>query len=665
MARTAMLAYRPDIDGLRAIAVLSVVLFHIDPAWLPGGFTGVDLFFVISGYLISSILLADLREGKFSFRRFYARRVRRIFPALLLVLLACWVAGWLLLFPEEYRVLNKHITGGALFVPNFVLWKESGYFDEAADLKPLLHLWSLGVEEQFYFLWPPMLLAAWRLKLPLPKVVLALAAISFAVNMGRAEAHAASTFFLPHTRFWELLAGVWLATRQPWAPSPRVANMAAAVGLALIATGFVVIEGTDLYPSWRGLLPVAGAVLLIHAGTQSWFNRVVLSSRPFVWVGLISYPLYLWHWPLMSFARTLGDESQLTLSLLAVLAVVLAWFTYRFVEYPLRHHFTPERQRRWVIGSLVLMAVIGSVTYGCYKAGGLRELRGFTDTRFDDIGRHDQYRKALPLCGIPQAKGIAWCHRARADEPVTAVLFGDSHADHLFAAMAAHDTKRNWLLLGRSSCPPILEVEVERREMFGSCIEHNQLALETIASQTQARTVALAMVMPYYITDEGYAKQHTDPGSRPEDLTLRSARADEKQLSERDTFVRGMERMVEALQAQGKQVVMILDVPEVPYLPSQCFSRSVGITHSHAQRVGCSVPEAKVLERQKEYRTIMAALVKKYPGVKLYDTLPLLCQDGACAVGTSDMLYYRDSHHLSYRGSDYVTRRFTEWLDAQ
>lgn len=203
--------YRPDIDGLRAVAVLSVVAFHAFPNWMKGGFMGVDVFFVISGFLISTIIFENLESDTFSFSEFYARRIKRIFPSLLLILIASYVFGWFILLADEYKQLGKHIAAGAGFISNFVLWNEAGYFDNSAETKPLLHLWSLGIEEQFYIVWPFIIWFAWRKKFNLLTLTIIVALVSFALNIKGVKQDLVATFYSPQTRFWELLSGSVLA----------------------------------------------------------------------------------------------------------------------------------------------------------------------------------------------------------------------------------------------------------------------------------------------------------------------------------------------------------------------------------------------------------------------------------------------------------------------
>ena len=330
--------YRPDIDGLRAIAILSVVLYHA--IRLEGGFIGVDIFFVISGYLISTIIFSSLEDNSFSFIEFYGRRIKRIFPTLILVMIAVYTLGWFVLLGDEYKQLGKQITGGAGFISNFILWNESGYFDNAAVTKPLLHLWSLGIEEQFYIIWPLLLWFTWKQHLNLLAITIALAVISFVLNIIYVQADAVATFYSPQTRFWELMIGSILAyimiNNQNLLVNlkQRYTDALSIFGIGLIIIGFIFITEKNYFPGWWALLPTLGTMLIISAGPGAWFNRMILSNRILVWFGLISYPLYLWHWPLLSFAHILEyQRPSFEIRFIAVLiSILLAWLTYQFIE---------------------------------------------------------------------------------------------------------------------------------------------------------------------------------------------------------------------------------------------------------------------------------------------------------------------------------------------
>ena len=388
--------YRPDIDGLRAVAVLSVVAFHAFPAWMKGGFIGVDVFFVISGFLISTIIFENLDRGTFSFAEFYARRVKRIFPALLLVLIASYAFGWFALLADEYKQLGKHIAAGAGFVSNLVLWGEAGYFDNSAETKPLLHLWSLGIEEQFYIVWPFVLWLAWKKKFNLLTLTILVAFVSFYLNLKGIKKDAVATFYSPQTRFWELLSGSllawfslykknsfsnyklrvdgWLAKviyrETVEADGKTLSNVISFAGSLLLVFGFWRITKDVSFPGKWAFIPVLGAVLIIFAGPKAWINRKILSNKIAVWFGLISFPLYLWHWPILSFARILEIEAPTrNLRIAAVLlSISLAWLTYKLVERPLRFGNYSKVKVAFLV---FLMTIVGYVGYNTYSRNGL------------------------------------------------------------------------------------------------------------------------------------------------------------------------------------------------------------------------------------------------------------------------------------------------------
>lgn len=367
-------SYRPDIDGLRAVAVVSVILFHTFPKWVNGGFAGVDVFFVISGFLISSILFKSIDNGAFNFYDFYARRAKRIFPSLLVVLTTCTILGWYVLTTDEFRQLGKHIAAGAAFIANFSFWSESGYFDNSAETKPLLHLWSLGIEEQFYIVWPILLYWGHKKQVSFLHLGLALAIPSFFLNVILVSSHANAAFYLPIFRFWELLAGGLLAYIKPHGSEPPTGiaaldvfkqatflNICSIAGAALLASSFMLLDKSKLFPGWWALMPVSGTLLLIAAGPEALVNKRLLSNRAMVWVGLISYPAYLWHWPLLTFGRILegGFMSKELRFALLVATIVLAAATHIFVERRLPDFNIGAAARR--VGRLDLARLL----YGC------------------------------------------------------------------------------------------------------------------------------------------------------------------------------------------------------------------------------------------------------------------------------------------------------------
>jgi len=374
--------YRPDIDGLRAIAILSVLGYHAFPEAFPGGYVGVDVFFVISGFLITGLILSNLERNRFSLADFYLRRIRRIFPALILVMLVCLAVGWGILFTDEFRQLGKHVAGGAGFVSNLVLWNEVDYFDNLAETKPLLHLWSLAIEEQFYIVWPLLLGFGWKRRWNLLVLAMAIAAASFVTGVALIGSDATAAFYSPLSRAWEIMLGCCLAclSKGRSHTDQRLGNGLATLGVILLATGLATLDRLSAFPGWWALLPTLGTLLVIAAGPRAWINRHLLANRGMVGIGLISYPLYLWHWPLLSYANIVTGGPPAVSVRLAIMAasVALAWATYRCVELPIRN--TPALHPRLFRGCVALMA-------GLLFCGAMVTTRGWPEVRLADAGR--------------------------------------------------------------------------------------------------------------------------------------------------------------------------------------------------------------------------------------------------------------------------------------
>ena len=355
--------YRPDVDGLRAIAVILVLNFHAFPQAAPGGFVGVDVFFVISGFLITGLIAHELDQKRFSLLGFYSRRIRRIFPALIMVLAATLALGWLWMLPSAFAQLGSDAFASAAFFANIALLLQSGYFDIESARKPLLHLWSLGIEEQFYLFWPLLLMLAVRLRLSMVAMALVLGIASFVLNVVMIGPDPVATFYLPFTRAFELLAGAVLF--RGWSridQGDAASNWRAWTGMALIAVSAAILDPYRAFPGWWALLPVCGTALLLSA-PKAWLCRVVLASPALVWIGLISYPLYLWHWPLLVFSAMIkfGPLSLAERELILLASGLLAWGTYRFVEKPIRFGRPNPRKVFALCAGMVLIAASGVV----------------------------------------------------------------------------------------------------------------------------------------------------------------------------------------------------------------------------------------------------------------------------------------------------------------
>lgn len=644
--------YRPDIDGLRAVAILSVVLFHTFPSSLSGGFIGVDVFFVISGYLISAIIFRAFEKGTFSFWDFYARRIRRIFPALTFLLIGVLLLGSFILTPQEYKDLGRQVLYGSAFGENFFLIKNSGgYWDSATEMKPLMHLWTLAVEEQYYILYPFICWLVWRLKKSILKVLCFLWLISFSLFLYQNFTSPIVTFFSLHTRFWELCTGCILAAVffQPETSffkkvlnkleriiTPiQIQDVGSIFGLGCIFAGLMFATGQAKLHSLFITLPVFGAALIIST-KNSWLNRKIFSSPPFVFVGLISYTWYLWHWPLLSIARNVnGGElpSFETCTLLLFAGLVLSLFSYYIIE-------TPIRKKPITKGlSLVLcLCVIGCATIGIM----VRNKDGFpsrvgenavvTATMSYVFPSDNEY--ARKKFGCPE--GSAYCWAPEKSEPEIA-LIGDSHAHHLAKGLN-RVYGQPFLLIGHPGTPPVRNLICLKREKAKETPFMTQF-LDIVDKEPKIKTVILSSRWDLFTSDFNIPylwKSHKNESDRLKVLELL------------------LEETIRDLLKHNKKVIIFLDVPENPLNTSDCT-----LSRPFFKGAGrCAFSEKEGEKIQVTTNAVIRKVVKKFPSVVLYDPTNVFCKKGNCSIRKGDVMLYRDDNHLSEAGSRMVIEDF-------
>lgn len=627
-------SYRPDVDGLRAVAVLAVVLFHAFPTLLPGGFIGVDIFFVISGYLISKIIHSDLENSKFSIARFYSRRIRRIFPALIVVLIATILAGWMILLPNEFRKLGKHLIGCSGFISNLVLWKESGYFDVASESKPLLHLWSLAVEEQFYFLWPLLMALIWRLGWNFKIFSSVLIAASFAVNLVAVGTDPGAAYFLPFPRFWELLAGAMLAHlhHTDRLATPRLIHLASSLGIGMLGLGFFLIDSTSPFPGWWAILPTLGSFLLLWSGGTGWWNAKLLSSRPFVWVGLISYPLYLWHWPIFSFLRiNAGDEPSIPLRIAAIaLSFALAYLTYRFVEGPIRHN--PSRK---IIPSLLLgfalLAITGVALFFRVVPPRLNspDLRKILEASLE---------WTFPGKLVPK-EGAQGVHVLPTQRKGTTLFIGDSHIEHYTGrigstALQNPDRANSVQVVTRGGCPPIPGVHQDADPGCHDAVNR----MFASAKQPEIEVVVIGACWNCYFEDilagrEPYGKFRIDSKGGQHSMSTEVGW---------NLALSNIQTQIESLKST-KTVFLLLDNPRGPELDP---NTRIGGERLGSFQIRPALDSVPVDPVELRIRADLVAMASR-AGVSTLDPRPILCSDSKCLASTQDGTpIYRDDHHL-------------------
>jgi peptidoglycan/LPS O-acetylase OafA/YrhL len=671
--------YRSDIDGLRAFAVLSVVLFHAFPEFITGGFIGVDVFFVISGFLISTIIFEKLEQGSFTFADFYARRIRRIFPSLILVLVTSFILGWCILFVSEYKQLGKHIAGGAGFIANFILWSESSYFDNLADTKPLLHLWSLGIEEQFYIIWPPILWAAWRLRLHILPIIFAIAITSFAWNLYSISIDPVATFYSPLTRFWELLIGSLLAYVTVFkAKYPKLvvssvsqANIYSWIGCGLFITGLLLINKESGFPGAWALLPTLGAAFMIKAGPTAWFNRVVLGNSVLVWFGLISYPLYLWHWSLLSFARIISSsvpEVEIRIGVV-VLSVLLSWLTYRFVEKPIRFgngiQFSITFLGKWFVSkkAITITLVVGLFLIGLagyvanYKNGShsrlVNKINIDPESGYDGVAGVD----LIDDCGLANSPLIdkSWFGTCLRDSrpPLKYAMVGDSHAASLFRGLVRTSNESGrWLFIGGPGGKGAVSTVISSHPIFQRFMPNSEHAINSLAKNESIHTV-LFVGASRNLFGLNEKKFLDDLESSPYfDIAYES-----------------VQNAINPLKAAGKKIVILEDNPTLAF-PEDCLQRKstvAAINYFFPKKLNprCVLTVDQHLNRTEQYRRLLAKLEKNNPGtVTIFYTTPILCDEkkGLCEISKNGRLLYSFTDHISDYSAGLIGRPLNEWL---
>ena len=602
-------SYRPDIDGLRAVSILLVVGYHANPWLLPGGFVGVDVFFVISGFLITQILLTREHVGRFSIADFYARRVRRIFPALIAVLAATYAVGWLVLLPEQFQLLGKNIAAGVLFASNLFQLGQTGYFAPDAAENPLLHLWSLGVEEQFYIFWPlalPLLARSPHRR----RWLLAVIAASFAAGLLTVINQKDWAFYSPVTRVWELLVGCLLAETK-FVRSKR-SNLSSAVGLTAIAGSALFLDRSLSFPGAYAALPVIGAALIIMS-PKSALNCVVLSNKAMVWIGLISYPLYLWHWPLLSYLDILrnGVPNFLEIWAAVLAAVVLSTLTYLYVETPLRRrpHVAPK-----LAFGLACIGVIGVVTVAASGFEGRfpAELQQIAHVRTQDGAGFSDH------CFIEKADaGLDASCIEPGDRPLV-FLWGDSTAAALYPGLKYAETAHHFRLarFSQAGCVPILDSPKN-----GRCGSLNALTFQYLQS------------------------------SRPDVVLLHAMWGDYRSLD-------GLEETIGRLKALNVPRIVILGpVPVWKRTLPHAIINTYRFRHELPKRIASGVSGPEADETMREFSLAH--------GVEYISARRSVCDPEGCLAlvnGSSSEVVTTDNVHLSEAGSRFLIASIADEL---
>jgi peptidoglycan/LPS O-acetylase OafA/YrhL len=642
--------YQQHIDGLRAIAILWVVAYHYFPSVFTGGFIGVDVFFVISGYLISVIIWREIDQGKFSFVNFYVRRIRRIFPALLTVLVSSLILGFHLLHDSELMQLAKHTFAASLFLNNWALSIENGYFDMGSEYKPLLHLWSLSIEEQFYLLWPLVLVWGTRLApgLTQRRIMIGLLLVaSLGACLLLTFSRPVGAFYSPHTRIWELIAGAVLHL----APEVirQVLARASVLAIPALVFGLFGLHAKLPFPGYWALLPVICAMLLLMAPAHGLAQRV-LSTKPMVKLGLISYPLYLWHWPLIAFGQmffgdSLGVAGRLTL---IATAVILSVVTKHFIEDPLRHG-EHRRLKAWSL--LAVMTLLSAFSVWTYQHNGFPE-RSFNQRNLSFSTGNLPSIKHLINHACPGVLATFNCWYSPNSAPTQAVI-GDSKGLHFYIGlMQETQGSKGWFYLGGNANDGApIPVAPSTNPKHHHKLDQVIVALNEMP-QVKRVVLATALRSLYQLKSDDSV------------LDLQE-KTPEQQEQVRAAVFNALQKLAD----HGREVWVLMDNPTFLH-PPRCLPRNTGWAWLDAfKRLpenGCGMALQTHLDRTRIYNQMLHSvqqdLALQNINIKLIDPIPVLCDltIQRCELAKSGHYLYDFTDHLSAYGARSVARLIEE-----
>ena len=659
--------YRPDIDGLRAIAVGAVVLYHFFPDNVTNGYVGVDVFFVISGYLISQILFRNFATNTFSLRDFYARRVRRIFPALTIMLIVVISIGAVMLFPEEYQQLGWHVGAGTGFVLNLLLYSEIGYFDTQAVTKPLLHLWSLGVEEQFYLVWP-LLLYLFRHRIAAFKpLIVTVSALSFFCYIVLHASNPSATFYWPITRFWELGIGALLAyytlTVEPSAARHALTdNVRAWLGLGLLALSIMGVNTTLLPGAYALVLPVIGTGILIAAGSATWINRQILGNRLAVGIGLVSFPLYLWHWPVLSLSEIVSDyhvNTPMRWVLIGV-SLILAVMTYIMIEKPLRF----GRYRIISAGQIAATTIGLGICAGGLIGTGVVPPYSIFSTKNAEIHNID-LAKTMTSFDSPCREivnfldeGVCLSNLSKNATGTEYYVIGDSHAS---AIAKMNPLRQNLTVYAVPGCRPFIGADFfDTVPVEGTvrCNEINPLSLfiKSMKMHTSKQHRVILLFARYSWLDSTTLVNGPQRFDRT-NVKIIDSNKHTILLDVDATFRQGLTNVLTQLTLlPNTTVVFVHQVPEngLVALPKNCnrLQKIYG-----AQATNCDNPRQPIDVAFAHYKRVTGAVLAQFPTVQQYDPMDALCDEDACITILNNYRIYEDNNHVSSYGATLLTNQ--------
>lgn len=634
------IAYEPSVDGLRAIAIFGVIFFHIFPKYIPGGFVGVDIFFVISGYIITKVIFDLIERAQFNLLEFYFARIRRIFPALLITLISAWLLGYFFLFSEEFKRLSKQIFYSTIFLNNFIYNNEINYFDSYAKLNPLLHLWSLALEFQFYLIYPIFLAIIYKLKYR-TQIIIGLSILSFIYNIYFLEENM-NSFYLPYGRIWEFLLGAIIVEIQfqkaknnldQLYKKDKLNNLFKFLVESMPFFGFIVvfisylnIQNSDNFPGFLALLPCIGAMMLLMTNSSSMVLRVLLKNSWITYFGKISYPLYLWHWVFISFGKIVINEeiAQIFLLYLIIFAIFISMLTYHLIEKPIRGGAFKIRPHFWLVALSILVSAVGYLTY-------LND--GLVNRKINMLTKNNQFdepykQSCEAITGMTFSDDRCFLKQNQSQGSSIFMIgdsFSNSYSTIIYEFLQKTDPKINLLQFGRGQCPMILNYGPQ------FCQDFTKNVFSAFPIDAKSQKILIAIAWSDYISGKNWGRRYNNFSESKEEFQSK--------------FI----ETIEYLQNKNFQIIIMFMIPDTAN-PKSCIDRFQKIY------LPCDISKKDVIQNENKYKNILLSYI---PGkeIKYYDPIPYLCNEVECLVRLDDNILYNDARHLSTVGGKFLAQK--------
>lgn len=635
------MVYRKDLDGLRAVAVLLVVVFHAFPALLPNGYLGVDIFFVISGFLITTIIFSHLERNSFSFINFYIRRIKRILPVSLTVLVTALICGSLTFFNTEFKDLKIYIKAASGFYINFQLLNDIGYFDIKSTFKPLLHFWSLSIEEQFYFVWPFISWGTYKATLHYTKskniakqMLVTVTGLLLIFSFYYYFHQESDLYFSTFTRSWELLCGCFTALIfTKIRPQKKLSSIFTCIALILLVGSLLVQKKIAI------ILSVVSAILYVISDDKIEVKKI-FKGRSLTHFGLISYSFYLWHWPFLSFYRTYSPNTSITETILLIaLAYVVSVITYRYVELPLKHaNWDFANRNLSKIEKIKILVPISSllfVTFCLFKFNNYPKLddRVINSLVFVEDSQLNLSNECIISNNLVSKSQLTWCYTEKTSATkINGLVWGDSHAHSIYRGLVGRDSSISWQLTAKHSCPPYIFNTGD-----SPCTHLTEEITKALINNSNIQYVVLVMANRVLLEYIDFVQK---PDVRKKVIT-----------------------QLKSIVDSGKKIIIMRPVPEIAPNIYACTNQRFSFLKVFDSTESCRISFTAWSSKEQTYLSLVNNIVKDIPNIQVFNPAPYICDTQKCYATKNGKAYYEDQDHLSFYGAQIIGQHLIDQIN--